>query len=193
MFKDQLAAMGGLAAEEMIFGEGSTGPSNDLEQATRIARAMVTRWGMSEHLGPRTFGKTDEMIFLGREITETRNYSEKIAENIDDEVRALIHEAHERARSCLEANRALLQKLVTVILEVETLEGEALNRLLKSDPNEPWPPSDLGSRDAPKSDADTPQPDSRPSYEPPRKPGLAWEGGSTAHIKDRDPGGDVTQ
>jgi len=185
MFKDQLAvALAGLAAEEMIFGEGSTGPSNDLEQATRIARAMVTRWGMSEHLGPRTFGKTDEMIFLGREITETRNYSEKIAENIDDEVRALMHDAHQRARAVLEQRRALLEKLVTVILEVETIEGDALTKLLQSDPSDPWPPAQAGPpQDPPRSDADTPQPD-RQSYEPPRKPGLAWEGGSTARIVD---------
>ena len=94
MFKDQLCtALGGHAAEELIFGEASTGPSNDLEQVTRIARSMVTRWGMSERLGPRTFGRSDDLVFLGREISETRNYSEKIAEEIDDEVRRLIEEA----------------------------------------------------------------------------------------------------
>ena len=98
MFKDQLcAALGGHAAEELVFGEASTGPSNDLEQVTGIARSMVTRWGMSERLGPRTFGRNDDLVFLGREISETRNYSEKVAEEIDDEVRRIIEEAQQPA------------------------------------------------------------------------------------------------
>ena len=182
MFKDQLcAALGGHAAEELIFGESSTGPSNDLEQVTRIARAMVTRWGMSERLGPRTFGRSEELVFLGREISETRNYSEKIAEEIDDEVRRIIEEAHERARTILSDHRDLLEKLATVLLDVETLEGDTLNRLLDSDPNEPWPPSDLKPRDPspPEQPADE-EPVAPPKFEPSPKPGLAWEGGSQA-------------
>ena len=107
---------------------------------------MVTRWGMSDRLGPRTFGKTEEMVFLGREIAETRNYSEKIAEEIDDEVRRLIEEAQERARQMLRDKRDILEKLVNVLMEVETLEGETLTRLLSSDPKEPWPPTDLESK-----------------------------------------------
>ena len=189
MFRDQLAvALGGHAAEELIFGEASTGPSNDIEQATRIARAMVTRWGMSDNLGPRTFGKTDEMIFLGREIAETRNYSEKIAEQIDEEVRALIQDAQERARTVLREHEDLLTKLATVLLEVETIEGEPLARLLDSDPNESWPPADLKEKDPPKpSEPESPGTEERPSFEAPRKPGLAWEGGGTSHI-DPKPG-----
>ena len=184
MFRDQLCtALGGHAAEELIFGEASTGPSNDIEQVTRIARAMVTRWGMSERLGPRTFGKTEEMIFLGREIAETRNYSEKIAEEIDDEVRRLIEEAQERARNILRERRAVLDKLATALLDVETLEGERLTRLLNSDPNDPWRPEDYEDqrRDP------TPKPPSeeaprRPAFEPKPAPGLAWEGGNQARI-----------
>ena len=189
MFRDQLAvALGGHAAEELIFGEASTGPSNDIEQATRIARAMVTRWGMSDNLGPRTFGKTDEMIFLGREIAETRNYSEKIAEQIDEEVRALIQDAQERARTVLREHEDLLTKLATVLLEVETIEGEPLARLLDSDPNESWPPADLKEKDPPKpSEPESSGTEERPSFEAPRKPGLAWEGGGTSHI-DPKPG-----
>src|SRR5690606_31137045 len=130
MFRDQLAtALGGHAAEEMVFGEASTGPSNDIETATRIARAMVTRWGMSERLGPRTFGKSDEMIFLGREISEQRNYSEKVAEDIDEEIRKLIEEAQDRARQTLRENRPLLDKLAVALLEVETIEGDDLTKL----------------------------------------------------------------
>jgi cell division protease FtsH len=187
MFRDQLAvALGGHAAEEIVFGEASTGPSNDIEQATRIARAMVTRWGMSEHLGPRTFGKTDDMVFLGREISETRNYSEKVAEGIDEEVRQLIVDAQERARSVLSEHKSLLDKLATALLEVETIEGEALTRLLNSDPNEPWPPEDMKEEEPPAPEA--PESEPKPTFETPRKPGLAWEGGS-ANIRpgaDRD-------
>jgi len=184
MFRDQLcAALGGHAAEELVFGEASTGPSNDLEQVTRIARAMVTRWGMSERLGPRTFGRSEELIFLGREISETRNYSEKIAEMIDDEVRALIEEAQERARAILREHRKLLDKLANALLEVETLEGEQLQRLLNSDPDEPWPPPDLAEKKAEEAPAprveESPR---RPAFEPKPAPGLAWEGGSQANI-----------
>ncbi len=187
MFRDQLCtALGGHAAEELVFGEASTGPSNDIEQVTRIARAMVTRWGMSERLGPRTFGKTEEMVFLGREISETRNYSEKIAEEIDDEVRRLIEEAQERARQVLKERRAVLDKLAAVLLEVETLEGETLTRLLNSDPNEPWPPADLEEKEAPATPPTAEEPPRRPTFEPKPATGLAWEGGNQATIKPPD-------
>jgi cell division protease FtsH len=183
MFRDQLCAMlGGHAAEEIVFGEASTGPSNDIEQATRLARAMVTRWGMSERLGPRTFGRSEELVFLGREISETRNYSEKVAEEIDDEVRRLIEEAQERARSVLKENRRLLDKLAAVLLEVETLEGESLTRLLNSDPDEPWPPADMKKPEPPPAPPEAPR---RPTYEPKPTPGgLAWEGGNQATISE---------
>ncbi len=184
MFRDQLCtALGGHAAEELIFGEASTGPSNDIEQVTRIARAMVTRWGMSERLGPRTFGRSDELIFLGREISETRNYSEKIAEEIDDEVRRLIEDAQERARNVLREHRDLLDKLATVLLEVETLEGESLTKLLNSDPNEPWPPPESGQpTEPPAPPVSAEEPTRRPAFEPKPAPGLAWEGGSQSRV-----------
>ncbi|MEX0783733.1 MAG: ATP-dependent zinc metalloprotease FtsH [Dehalococcoidia bacterium] len=186
MFRDQLStALGGHAAEELVFGEASTGPSNDIEQVTRIARAMVTRWGMSERLGPRTFGKTEEMIFLGREISETRNYSEKVAEEIDDEVRRLIEEAQERARHLLKERRPILDKLAAVLLEVETLEGETLTRLLNSDPNDPWPPADLKQDEPPATPPATEDPPRRPTFEPKPATGLAWEG-NQATIKPPD-------
>jgi len=184
MFRDQLCtALGGHAAEELIFGEASTGPSNDIEQVTRIARAMVTRWGMSERLGPRTFGKTDEMVFLGREISETRNYSEKIAEEIDDEVRRLIEEAQERARNILREHRDLLDKLATVLLDVETLEGDQLTKLLNSDPNAPWPPAGETRDETPSAPPTVSEEPRRPVFEPKPAPGgLAWEGGSQARL-----------
>ena len=182
MFRDQLCtALGGHAAEEIIFEEASTGPSNDLEKVTRIARSMVTRWGMSERLGPRTFGRSDDLVFLGREISETRNYSEKIAEEIDDEVRRLIEEAQDRARAILTEHRDVLDKLATVLLEVETLEGEELTRLLESDPSEPWPPPGMEKpQEPPVKPLGSEEPAGPPSFQPAPKPGLAWEGGATA-------------
>jgi cell division protease FtsH len=105
---------------------------------------MVTRWGMSEELGPLTYGRSEELVFLGREISETRNYSEATAGAIDREVRRIVSEELERARRVLIENRALLDKLAGALLEVETLQGPELTRLLESDPGEPWqapPPS----------------------------------------------------
>ena len=180
MFKSQMAsALGGHAAEELVFSEASTGPSSDIEQVTRTARAMVTRLGMSKKLGPRTFGRSEELVFLGREISETRNYSEKIAEEIDDEVRALIEEAQVRARTVLTDRRKLLDKLAAVLIEVETIEGDLLKRLLDSDPDEAWPPADLRPTNEPPAPPrvaeDIPR---RPIFEP-KPAGLAWEGSNT--------------
>ncbi len=186
MFRDRMAsALGGLAAEEIVFGEASTGPSSDISQVTRIARSMVTRWGMSKKLGPRTFGKSEELVFLGREISETRDYSEKVAENIDDEVRELIDEAHIVATRILNEHRPLLEKLAAVLMEVETLEGERLARLLDSDPKDPWPPADM---EEPKPDAPVPPPSAddsplRPAFDPKPATGLAWEGGNQARTE----------
>ena len=127
-FKDMLAAsLGGLCAEELILnGESTTGPSDDLNKATNIARNMVTQWGMSERLGPRTFGNKQELVFLGREIGEQRNYSEKVAEEIDEEVRRLVDHAYQTARTLLTDNRDRLDTLVKILLDVENIEGEDL-------------------------------------------------------------------
>ncbi len=93
-------------AEEIAIGEISTGAQNDLEKATNMARQMVTEYGMSDKLGPRTYGKREEMVFLGKEIHEQRNYSERIALQIDQEVNAIIQRAHETARKILLENKA---------------------------------------------------------------------------------------
>ncbi|MDA1189829.1 MAG: ATP-dependent zinc metalloprotease FtsH [Chloroflexi bacterium] len=136
-FKDQLsAALGGRAAEEVIFGEITTGASNDIEQATNIARTMVTRYGMSERLGPRTFGKREEMVFLGREISEQRDYSDKVAEAIDEEVRALIDNAHQTAVRILKANKPKLHQIAQYLITNESLEGQILKDLFDSKPPE---------------------------------------------------------
>ena len=134
-FKDQLAvAMGGRVAEEVQFGETeiTTGASNDLEQATRIARTMVTRFGMSERLGPRTFGKREELVFLGREISEQRDYSDQVAETIDDEVHDLINTAHETAKSLVLENKDTLDRVARHLVDHETAEGDVLDSLFKA-------------------------------------------------------------
>ena len=124
-FEARLAmAMGGRAAEELVFGEITTGASNDLEQATNIARAMVTRFGMSKKLGPRTFGKREEMVFLGREISEQRDYSDSVAEQIDDEVHSLIAGAYSTAMRILNERKAKLDHVSNYLIENETIEEE---------------------------------------------------------------------
>ena len=130
-------AMGGRAAEELIFGEVTTGASNDLEQATNIARTMVTRFGMSKKLGPRTFGKREDMVFLGREISEQRDYSDMIAEQIDDEVHSLIRGAYETATRILTDNKPNLDHISHYLIENETIEGENFAEVF----NNPPPPA----------------------------------------------------
>jgi len=131
-FLDELAGLlGGRAAEEIVFGDITTGAANDLEQATKLARAMVTRYGMSEKLGPMTFGEKQELVFLGKEIGEQREYSEKVAQEIDEEVRRIIREAYERAKEILTKNREKLDRLAQALMEKETLEGDELKAYLE--------------------------------------------------------------
>ena len=134
-FEDMLAtAIGGRAAEEIVFDEVTTGASSDLEQATNIARTMVTRYGMSEKLGPRTFGKREELIFLGREIAEQRDYSDSVAETIDSEVRSLIDAGYQTSKRLLTANLSMLTKLAKYLLDNETVEGDTLYELFATPP-----------------------------------------------------------
>ena len=177
-FEDQLAvAMGGHAAELLVFGEMTTGPSNDIQMATEIARRMVTQYGMSTKLGPRAFGRREELVFLGRDIAEQRNYSEAVAETIDREVSQLIDDAHHRAQDMLARNRGLLEKLSETLIEVETLDAEAFERYVdeyqgrtptaSSDP-QPAPPGPSPAPAAPASPQDppaerTPAPKQRPA------------------------------
>ena len=125
-------ALGGRVAEEVTFDEVTTGATNDLEQATSIARTMVTRYGMSEKLGPRTFGKREELVFLGREISEQRDYSDSVAETIDGEVHSLIDNAYQTAKRQLTTHKDKLTQLAKYLLNHETVEGEALNELFSS-------------------------------------------------------------
>jgi len=176
---DVLAAtLGGLVAEELVFGENTTGPQDDLDKGTRIARQMVTQWGMSERLGPRTFGRKEEMIFLGREISEQRNYSEKVAEEIDDEVRQIIEKAYHTSKQLLSESRPKLDQIVKVLLEVETIEGDALNDLMSRPPGQEAPAVSRAPTPPPTAPADEGRretPPAGPVVQP--QPGLAFEGG----------------
>ncbi len=135
-FEDILAvSLAGRTAEEIIFGEVSTGAQNDLEKATQIARKMITEYGMSEKLGPRTFGKREELVFLGREIHEQRNYSEKIALMIDDEVNQIIRHAHDVARKIMTAGKERLKLIAERLISVETIDEEEFESLM----NQPLP------------------------------------------------------
>jgi cell division protease FtsH len=140
--------LGGHSAEVEIFGEMSTGASDDIGRATRVARAMVTRFGMSERLGPRTFGRSGEAVFLGRQVAEQRDYSEKIAMEIDEEVRRIIEKAHEHARTIISDNRIKLTQLATTLLDVEVLEGEALRELMALDAGTIPPPDESAEQTA---------------------------------------------
>ena len=151
-FKDQLAQMmAGRVAEETNFGaeEITTGATNDLEQATSMARTMVTRYGMSEKLGPRTFGKREELVFLGREISEQRDYSDTIAETIDEEVHGLIDTAYKRAKKLVTTHKTKLEKLARYLIDHETAEGDMIETLLGPPPDSPDSPPPVLPEPAP--------------------------------------------
>ncbi len=131
-FDDRLAVMlGGRTAEEISFGEITTGAQNDLAEATKLARRMVTEYGMSDKLGPRTFGQRQELVFLGREISEQRDYSDKIAQEIDEEVHNIIQHAYNTAKKILTKNKAKLKEIAEQLIAHETLEEEELNKLFE--------------------------------------------------------------
>jgi cell division protease FtsH len=126
-------AMGGLAAEEMMYGEGSTGPSNDLMQATEIARKMVTMYGMSEAVGTVSLGSSGMMDYMGADLPEPRNYSEETASLVDREVRRLVDGAHRRAREVLEEHRGQMEGLSEWLMEKETVSGEEMGAYLRGE------------------------------------------------------------
>ncbi|MEW5746658.1 MAG: ATP-dependent zinc metalloprotease FtsH [Nitrospirota bacterium] len=125
--------LGGRAAEELALNHMTTGAGNDIERATELARKMVTEWGMSEKLGPLTFGKKDEQIFLGREIAKHKDYSEKTAIDIDEEIRAIVTQAYQRAKGVLKENYGLLEALAQALLEKETVDGQDIDRLIEAE------------------------------------------------------------
>ena len=124
LFADMVGLLGGRAAEEIVFDDITSGASNDLERVTKMARAMVTRMGMSEALGPMVYGQKDELIFLGREISEQRDYSDAVAELIDKEVRSLVNKAYETAKSLIHEYQDKLDLVATRLIEEETISRE---------------------------------------------------------------------
>ncbi len=136
-FKDQLeselaVAFGGRAAEDIIFNRISTGAANDIKQATVLAQQMIRTWGMSETLGPLSYAKGEEQVFLGREIAQHRDYSEATAQKIDEEINKLIKDAYQRATDVLNENVDILHKLAELLLEKETVLGKELDELIQS-------------------------------------------------------------
>ena len=128
---DQVTVMmGGRVAEEMIFNEMTSGAHNDLERATELAKRMVTEFGMSG-LGPRTFGRKDRQIFLGRDIAEMKDYSEQTADAIDREVEKIINACYARAKEVLTKNRSQLEEIAKILIEKESLENSELEKALK--------------------------------------------------------------
>ena len=181
------SALGGHMAEELVFGEATTGAHDDLTKATAIARNMVTQWGMSEKLGPRTFGKKESMVFLGREVSEQRDYSERVAEQIDEEVRELIDHGRDVARRILGEHRETLDVLASRLAEVETLEGAELVAILDRSAGDPVP--EVSTPAAPTSVPPAPPAPSSEDEEPsepvmPPKPGLVWGGGANFDAGD---------
>ena len=157
-------SLGGRTAEEIVFGEVTTGATDDLERATELARRMVTQWGMSSKLGPRTFGKKEELVFLGRDISETRNYSEATALLIDQEISELIDVAHERARDIIVEHRDKLGEIAQKLLEVETLDAEAFHAMFDGEA----PVSDQTDESEPADEA--PEAEAEPEEQPKQQP-----------------------
>src|SRR5690606_31286068 len=140
---DRIAILlGGRIAEEIMLGQITTGAGNDLERATEMARAMVCEWGMSDAMGPLTFGKKEEQIFLGREIAQRSDYSEDTALRIDQEVKRIVTENYERALRILQENRQGLQNLADALLAREVLDAEQVKRIVSGLPLDepPTPP-----------------------------------------------------
>ena len=153
------SSMGGRSAEELTFGEITNGASGDIAQITDIARTMVTRWGMSEKLGPMTFGKKEELVFLGKELGEQRDYSDSVAQEIDAEVRKLVQEAHETALTILREHRPQLDAVAKKLMEVETLDQADFEAVMKGEvpPSESSGPTPSAPRPArPAPEAPTP-------------------------------------
>ncbi len=137
--------MGGRLAEELVLNQKTTGAGNDIERATELARRMVCEWGMSDVLGPLSFGKKEEAIFLGREISQHRDYSEQTAQTIDREVRDIVERNYQRAREILTQKLDILHSLAKALLEYETIDGEEVDRIVRGEKIERKPPATLSN------------------------------------------------
>jgi cell division protease FtsH len=174
--------LGGRAAEEIVFGEITTGASNDLEKVTETAKQMVMRFGMSERLGPRVFGHDRSQPFLGREFSAEPDYSDEVAREIDDEVRRIVEDAHQTSKDILSEHREQLDTISRILLERETIEAEEFIALLEGKPEdevfaeeEQAPPPEA----PPVEEKGTAREGARPRPRP--RPGLA---GGSAEMRD---------
>lgn len=125
--------MGGRAAEELVLDIQTTGSREDIEQSTELARKMVCEWGMSDKMGPLAFGKKEEQIFLGREFARHKDYSERTAQDIDEEIKRIVEESYERAKKVLQENTDTLHNLANSLLEKEALDGDQIEKIVKGE------------------------------------------------------------
>jgi cell division protease FtsH len=139
--------MGGRVAEELVENELTTGAGNDIERATSLARKMVCEWGMSEKLGPMTFGQKTEPIFLGRDLNRHQDYSESTARDIDQEVREIINSSYQRAKNLLGTNIDVLHRVARTLLEKEVVDGAVIKAII--DEMIPHPGQDSGPEGVP--------------------------------------------
>jgi cell division protease FtsH len=124
IMSDMIGLLGGRAAEDIVFNDVTSGASNDLERVTKLARLMVMRLGMSEELGPMVYGKKEELVFLGREISEQRDFSEHIAQKIDSAIQKIVQDAYQQSKAILNKYRDELDTIAEKLLDVETLNAE---------------------------------------------------------------------
>jgi cell division protease FtsH len=148
---DLVALLGGRVAEEIKFVDITTGASNDLERVANMARGMVTQWGMSDKLGPIRYGERDDMVFLGREISERRNYSDKVAQEIDEEIHRIVDEAHQRCHQLLSTHWDKVDLVATALLDVETIDAQQFQALMRGE-NPFQPPAPRVSKPGPRPD-----------------------------------------
>ena len=175
-----IMTMAGRIAEEFVTDDISSGAASDIQQATALAKAMVMHWGMSDKLGNVLYGESQEYVFLGRDMMRTKDYSEKIAQEIDDEVKRIIDEAHNTARELINANRDKLEMIAKALLEYETLDGTQVEDIVRTGtftPPPTPPPQIDNSMGAP---AGTPLPEAPPKPVPPTLPGLGAPAPATA-------------
>ena len=174
-YLDDLAfALGGRTAEELVFGDVTTGAENDLSRVTKLARDMVTRYGMSEELGPMTFGRKEELVFLGKEIGEQRDYSEAVAEQIDVEVRRIVDGAHEKARQALTKHREELDRVAKTLIDIETLGAEEFVALFEGTSDRVPEPSQSTPRSGAEQPVDRKAPErAKPALDMPPAPAPA--------------------
>jgi cell division protease FtsH len=157
--------LGGRAAEELVFHEITTGAANDLEKVTHTAKQMIMRYGMSEKLGPRTLGRNHDMPFLGRDMGAEPDYSDEIAREIDDEIRRIVEEAHERAKRVLTERMEELHGISQLLIERETIDKDQFERLLAGEPEE-----SVFADPTPPEPEPPPEQERRPQVEPKPRP-----------------------